>query len=128
MVHLAARCSNPEYLGCKVGADEWLRSGDPYQEHFMHGFPGCKCDTRKGFANVLRDVDLPAALKYVQLPRPFDSFSSSLRLLSSQLRRLDLHVMADDTLSWAPADTETPLWPDLEIFPILLHFSSPSGQ
>lgn len=99
-IHLAARCSNFEYLGCKFGADEWLRSRYPYQEHFMHGSPGCKCDTRKSFANLLRDVDLPAALKYVQLPRPFDPFSLSLRLLLSQLHRLDLHVMADDTLFW----------------------------
>jgi hypothetical protein len=116
----------------------------------MRDFPGCRRDTREGFANAMRDVDLPATLKCVQLDfinelyqsvgkqrrplpnlvhsRPFDPFSSSLRILSSQLRRLDLHVMADDTLFWPQDDTNPPLWPNLEIFSVLFHFSSPSGQ
>ena len=150
MIDLAARCSNLEYLGCKLGADEWMCSADPYQEHFMHDFPGCRRDTREGFSNAVRGVNLPATLKYMQLdfinelfqsveeqrrplpnlvyPHSFDPFSSSLRLLSSQLRRLDLHVIADDTLFWPQDDTSTPFGPNLEIFSVLFHFSSPSGQ
>ncbi|KAF2993225.1 hypothetical protein E8E13_001168 [Curvularia kusanoi] len=147
---LAARCPNLEYLGCKVGADDWASTADPWVEHFMHDFPGCRRDTRNDFANAGRDVGLPASLKYVQLdfinatfdsveeqrrpppnlvyPHLFDSFSSSLRLLSSQLRRLDLHVMADDTLFWPRDDTMAPSWPNLEIFAVLFHSCSPSGK
>lgn len=33
----------------------------------MHDFPGCKRDTRDGFANAMCNVDLPATLKYVQI-------------------------------------------------------------
>jgi hypothetical protein len=30
MIDLAARCSNLGYLGCKLGADEWMCNADPY--------------------------------------------------------------------------------------------------
>jgi hypothetical protein len=54
MIDLAARCSSLEYLGCKLGAGEWMCGADPYQGHFMHDFPGCRHDAREGFANAMR--------------------------------------------------------------------------
>jgi len=53
-----------------------MHSGDLYHEHFMHDFPGCKRDTRDGFANALRNVDLPATLEYVQIDFINDLYQS----------------------------------------------------
>lgn len=145
---LANRCPNLEYLGCKLGVDEWADSADPWMEHFMHDYPGCRRDARNDFASAIQDMELPS-LQHVQLdfineihqsveeqrrpmpnlvsPSSFDPFSSSLRLLSYQSRKLELHVMADDTLFWPREDITQPSWPNLEILSVMFHMCSPSG-
>lgn len=150
IVDLASRCPNLEYLGCKLGVDEWVDSADPWLQHFMHDFPGCRRDTRNDFASSLNGNPLPATLQHIQLdfineirlsveeqqrpmpnlvlPNEHDLFSSSLRLLSHQLRRMDLHLIADETLFWPREYDASPTWPNLEILSVLFHMCSPSGK
>jgi hypothetical protein len=56
-----------------------------------------------------------------------DPLSSSLRLLSYNLRTLNLRLVADETLFW-PTDCSTPLWLSLESVCIMFHIISPSGK
>ncbi|KAJ4301307.1 hypothetical protein N0V90_003398 [Kalmusia sp. IMI 367209] len=115
----------------------------------MHDFPGCRRDARNGFAATVQTVRLPPSLQVMQLdfineihksvqeqirqmpdlvaPRSFDPFSSSLRILSHYLRRMDLHVVADKTLFW-PCDGGTPSWPNMEFLAVLFHIAAPSGE
>jgi hypothetical protein len=64
---------------------------------------------------------------FLQMTGPTcDPFSSSLRVLSYQLRTMQLRVVADTTLFW-PADDSTPSWPYLESVSIAFHMATPSG-
>jgi hypothetical protein len=148
LVDLAARCPNLEYLGCKLGVDEWTNSADTI-EHFKHNYEACIRDTRNNFADAVRGVRLPTSLRYVQLDfvnhiydaiseqrrpppnligrEPYDPFSSSLRLLSSQLRKMEIRVMADKTLFWPHESTLVSSWPNLESLNVMFHLGSPSG-
>ena len=65
---------------------------------------------------------------FLQMTGPTcDPFSSSLRILSYQLRTMQLRVVADTTLFW-PADDSTPSWPYLESVSIAFHMTTPSGS
>jgi hypothetical protein len=64
---------------------------------------------------------------FLQMTGPTcDPFSSSLRVLSYQLRTMQLRVVADTTLFW-PANDSTPSWPYLESVSIAFHMTTPSG-
>jgi hypothetical protein len=144
IAHLAARCPNLHYLGCKIKIDEWAIT----DEESRHGR-----NTRQGFADAVHDTILPNSLRYVQLdfmnktedrmndqlkqlpdlvyPEPFESFSSSLRLLSYQLRKMEIRVMADQTLFWPhPDDPDKSLnvWPNLESLNVMFSVIMPSGS
>jgi hypothetical protein len=56
----------------------------------------------------------------------YDPFSSSLRLLSSQLQKLQLRAVVDGTLFW-PAEGNRPFWPKLEILDVMFHMTTPRG-
>ncbi|KAJ4355264.1 hypothetical protein N0V95_003094 [Ascochyta clinopodiicola] len=149
LVDLAATCPNVEYLGCKLGADQWTSSADPVLEHFKHDHAGNLRDTRNHFADAIRDVNLPVSLQQVQLdfindideaiseqrrpqpdliyPRTHDSFSSSLRLLSANLRKIELRVMVDESLFWPHDSSTASSWPNLESLNVMFHIRSPSG-
>jgi len=150
LVDLAARCPNLEYLGCKLGIDEWTNSADPILEHFKHNHKGCLRDTRNNFADAVHNVQLPASLRHIQLdfinniydaiseqrrpllnlvsPERYDFFSSSLRLLSYQLRKMEIRAMADETLFWPHDSSISPSWPNLETLNVMVHIGSPSGS
>jgi hypothetical protein len=150
IIDLAARCPNLQYLGCKLGADEWTDHADPFMEHFIYDYPGCRRDSRNDLANAIADVKLPPTLQFVQLdfinelrqsiaeqskpmpdlvhPHSYDPLSTSLRHLSCQLRRMEIHTMADETLFWPRNDSPGPFWPHLEILSVLFHICSPSGS
>ena len=149
MVDLAARCPNLHYLACKVGTGDWTDDLDYKFEHFMHNHEGCLRDTRNHFAEAIRDVQLPTSLRYAQLDfinkiyeavseqhisppnltslQQYDPFSSSLRLLSSRLRKMELRVMADQTLFWPHDSPTSSPWPNLESLSVMFHIASPSG-
>ncbi|KAJ4351411.1 uncharacterized protein N0V89_006753 [Didymosphaeria variabile] len=116
----------------------------------MLDYLGCRRDTRIDFATAARSTSLPASLKQVQLDfindidaslqeqnkqlpnlvgsMASDPFSSSLRLLSYSLSRMDLHVVADKSLFWPSGDDFPPSWPNLEFLTVLFHICSPSGE
>lgn len=60
-------------------------------------------------------------------PGSYDLFSSSLRILSQSLRRMDLHVVADRTLFW-PGDGKAATCPNMEFLSVLFHIAAPSGE
>lgn len=150
LVDLAAACPNLEYLGCKLGADQWTNSADPVLEHFKYDHAGNLRDTRHHFADAIRDVKLPVSLQQVQLdfindideaiseqrrpqpdliyPRTHDHFSTSLRLLSVNLRKMEIRVMADESLFWPHDSSTAPIWPNLESLNVTFHIYSPSGS
>ncbi|KAF1967573.1 hypothetical protein BU23DRAFT_602762 [Bimuria novae-zelandiae CBS 107.79] len=73
-------------------------------------------DQRRSFPNLVK-------------PAAFDPFSTRLRLLSYQLRRMKLCVMADETLLWPTDETaRTPVWPNLESINVMFHFATPTGS
>jgi hypothetical protein len=144
VIFLAEKCPNLHYLGCKIGIDEWTTT----EEESRH-----RRNTRNGFADAVYNTRLPNSLRYVQLdfmnkaedrmieqrkrlpdlvyPEPFESFSSSLRLLSYQLRKMELRVMADQTLFWPhpdDPDKSSNVWPNLESLNVMFSISAPSGS
>jgi hypothetical protein len=146
---VAARLPNLEYLGSRLGIEEWrLPDVDGARRHFEYDFEGCAKDSRAGFAKALAEVRLPATLRNVQLdflndlgehlhaeegggpnlvsPATYDLFSSSLRILASNLRCLDLRVKSDPTLFWPSKDNAT--FPSLEFLHIMFHPMTPSGS
>ncbi|KAF9698641.1 hypothetical protein EKO04_003863 [Ascochyta lentis] len=150
MLDLAAKCPSLEYLGFKVGADQWTNSLDPVLEHFKHDHEGPLRDTRDHFAEAVREIELPVSLQRVKLdfisniddaiseqrkpqpnlvyPRKYDPFSSSLHLLSLHLRKMEIRVMADETSFWPYDSSTTPSWPNLETPKVMFHIGTPSGS
>lgn len=153
MVDLASRLPNLQHMGCRIGGEEWVpNSGSAAVSHFFHDAEGCRRDSRHDFATALANVKLPKStrsmtLDFMSLVRHMeetdqrgelpdlvapatqgDPFSSSLRLLSNQLRHLKLHGVFDKTIFW-PADNTTtrPTWPNLEFLSVHFYLASPSG-
>jgi hypothetical protein len=149
ILDIAARLSNLRVLKCNTGGDEWTRGFDVEEARYStQDWPSPRRDARHDFAKVIEAIQLPtlshANLDFIypirkadcidqrlQMPnlvKPaiYDPFSSSLRLLSYQLRTMKLRVVADETLFW-PADGSTPSWPNLESLSVMFHPVSPSG-
>ena len=102
-------------MGCKIGIDEWTNGVIFAQERYRHDYVGPLRDTRNDFRQAMLNVKLPSALQYVQLHfisdvtgviseqrwslpnlvgfEPYDLFSSSLSLLSLNLKNMELRVM-----------------------------------
>ncbi|KAF2449584.1 hypothetical protein P171DRAFT_404960 [Karstenula rhodostoma CBS 690.94] len=150
ILDLAIKCPNLETLQCVVGGNEWVGSfSSQSMNESCHDCPGPRRDSRHDFENAvllpprLREVKLGFLRQFswaedwderlvipnlVQLAL-FDPFSTSLRLLSYQLRRMNLHVIADHTLFWPGDRSEAmPLWPNMESMNITFHISHPSGS
>lgn len=147
LLDLASRCPNLRYLGCKIGIGEWTVT----EEECTRDYPGCKRDARRSFADALSTTKLPESLRYVQLncvndpddgvneqsmqlpnlvyPALYDPYSSSLRILSLQLRKMQLRVMADASLFWPHASEAepSPFWPNLEELVVMFLPSTPTG-
>ncbi|KAF2682517.1 hypothetical protein K458DRAFT_419927 [Lentithecium fluviatile CBS 122367] len=151
LVDVASRLPNLEYLGSRLGIEEWrLPDVDPTRRHFEYDFEGGARDSRVGFAKALGEMLLPATLRNVQLdflndleehlhaeegggpnlvsPATYDLFSSSLRSLASNLRRLDLRLKADSALFWPAQGGADASFPNLEFSNIMFHPMTPSGS
>ncbi|KAF2821655.1 hypothetical protein CC86DRAFT_302458 [Ophiobolus disseminans] len=151
LIDLAEQLPRLEYLGCKVdGGRGWTPDYESEEaREYLRDWEGPHRDSRHDFAKALESATLPSTLRQAQLdflhplssperidqtievpdlvsPAQHDPFSSSLRLLSYQLRKLELKLVADASLFW-PADSATS-WPNLESVSILFHMSSPSGR
>ena len=149
ILDIAARLSDLRVLKCNTGGDEWIRGFDVEEaSNSTQDWPGPRRDARHDFARAIEAGQLPdlshANLDFIypirkadwvdqrlQMPnlvKPaiYDPFSSSLRLLSYQLRTMKLRVVADETLFW-PADGSTPSWPNLESLSVMFHPVSPTG-
>ncbi|KAF2704883.1 hypothetical protein K504DRAFT_461134 [Pleomassaria siparia CBS 279.74] len=150
LIDIASRLPNLQYLGCRLGIQEGrLTDENPARKHFEHDYEACARDSRHDFAKALESVKIPASLKYAQLdfvtnsPQhtneergkapnfligqiPQDPFSTNLRIFASNLRHLDIRLMADSSLFW-PAHGSVS-WPNLEHLNITFHTTTPSGS
>lgn len=149
ILDLAARLPNLQVLKCNIGGDEWSRAFNlEAASYSTQEWQGPRRDSRHDFAQAYQVTQLPSLshanldfiypiykadsvdqrLQMPNLVKPAinDPFSSSLRLLSYQLRTMRLKVVADETLFW-PDDGSTPSWPNLESLSVMFHIASPSG-
>ncbi|KAJ4356542.1 uncharacterized protein N0V89_004576 [Didymosphaeria variabile] len=149
LLDVASRCPNLEYLGCQTGSREETVSPENREKwHFERDYDACIAATRKDFAAAAQELTLPASLKNVQLdflnplwkhiaeqrgagpefidPLQYDPFSTSLRTLATNLRRVDLRVMADQTLFCGQSSIT--YWPNLEFLNTTFHLRTPSGS
>jgi hypothetical protein len=149
LLDISNKLPNLESLGCKLGGDEWPTSRTcDVAKHFVRDWEGPRRDSRHDFGKGLRVAALPnlrivnldfinplfpaevidqrQKMPKLTMPAKHDPFSSSLRLLSYQLRRLIIRVIADETLFW-PTNGDVPTWPSLESLSVMFHMTSPSG-
>ena len=149
LLDISTKLPNLQVLKCRIGGDEWASGLDVEEARYStQDWPGPRRDSRHDFAKAIQVTGLPGVshvkLDFIypiqkadwidqRLPMPdlvkpaiYDPFSSSLRLLSYQLRTMKLRVVADETLFW-PADGSTPSWPKLESLSVMFHMASPSG-
>jgi hypothetical protein len=150
LLDLSNKLPNLESLGCKIGGDDWQPGFDNEEaKHFTHAWKGPRRDSRHNFGKALDVARLPnlrrvtldfinpiypaghidqrQAMPNLTMPVKHDPFSSSLHLLSLQLRRMRLRVVADETLFW-PTDGSVPAWPNLEKLSVMFHMTSPNGS
>ncbi|KAH4118416.1 hypothetical protein HBH98_143090 [Parastagonospora nodorum] len=151
IVDIATKCPNLQYLGCELGYNEWQRKWMTRGERYLsRDWAGPRRDTRKDFAQALESANLPKSLRHISLnflhpiddvtridhndahpnmvfPATSDPFSTSLHHFSQNLRRINLCVIADESLFWPEADRVTS-WPNLESFVVMFHMVSPSGK
>lgn len=145
---LSDRLPNLSTLHCRVGADELLSNTFPSCKalrYITQDWVGPRKDSYSEFAKSLEKA-LLRNLRHVRidcfyphhidhrLPMPElvdpslgDPFSTSLRILSQQLRTMYLCVVADATLFW-PGDGSTPHWPYLEHLHVEFQIYTPSGS
>ena len=147
LVDLSAKFPNLEALHCSIGGDEWLAGNpDSRQRYITKDWAGPRRDSRHDLAKALEShlisgsrilglrfarlnfiSPLRAAHNFDQLeafpnlvaPAKHDLFSSNLRVLSYQLRKLSLTAIVDHTLFW-PVDGATPSWNNLETLSLSL--------
>ena len=153
VVDLATKLPNLERLQCALDADAWPNDeSSEAVRHYRRDWEGLRQVDRNRFAQALNEVhnSLSVSLKevkfdFLQISMEFqlldqrkrlpdlvspalkDPFSSSLRLLSYRLRRIEIFAIVDETLFW-PADGSTPAWPNLEDLAVAFHPASPSGS
>lgn len=149
---LSTKLPNVYSMTCMVGGGEWHGSfRNDGLRHITRDWAGPRRDSRHDFGKALSEGAL-STLRHVELdflhphddteyinqrrslpnlvsPAAFDPFSTSLRLLSYQLRSMKLCVMADEALFW-PTDKEcsTPSWPNLQSINVMFHIAAPSGS
>lgn len=152
-IDLITHFPKASHLECHVGVDEWSPNYvDEPANLFPWEYDRPRRDTRLESGKALLSTQVSEHLQGVELgffcrlcksqanaihqyiPQPnligsasVDLFSSSLRILSYQLRELSLRVQADKTLFW-PGDTSIPEWPNLQRIQIMFHMVSPSGS
>jgi hypothetical protein len=136
---LSDRLPNLSTLDCRVGENELLSNTFPSSKalrYITQDWIGPQKDSHSSLRNLRHarlDFLYPDYIDH-RLPMPdfvapalHDIFSTSLRILSEQLRTMYLCVIADATLFW-PGDGSTPHWPYLEHLHVKFHMSTPSGS
>ncbi|KAF2706353.1 hypothetical protein K504DRAFT_459648 [Pleomassaria siparia CBS 279.74] len=149
LLDLATKCPNLETLQCRMGGDEWFSGfSSPAMSNSCQDWAGPRRDSRQDFCKALHtmpslrhvqldflwpidtvdNIDQRLALPDLVAPAIYDTFSTSLRLLSQNLRTMSLRVCADETLFWPNDDnSNAPFWPNMESLNIMFHMSKPSG-
>lgn len=140
-------------LKCTLGGSEWIGS---FQSQTLNEscqyWTGPRRDSRHSLKNAAQDIHkalphLPHAnLNFLypldwaedfherndlpDLVRPalWDPFSTSLRILSYQLRTMRLRVVADKTLFWSIDNNYDCTWPNTESMNIMFNNFHPSGS
>ena len=152
LLDISSRLPYLGFLRCNIGGDEWqtgfrseaLRSA-------TRDWEGPRRDSRHDFGKALENltvalpylrhaqldflyplnhvegIDQRLALPNLTKPAIYDPFSTSLRILSYQLRTMNLRVVADKTL-FLPDDGSIPSWPNLESINVMFHMSTSSGS
>lgn len=151
LIDIAARCPNLEFLDCELGLGEWKCTEEDIElQHFSRDFEACQLDSRTGFTNALNTHVLPKTLRYARLDflrglsehiseqrggcldmvglARFDGFSAGLRNLTMHLRRLDLRLIADESLFWPVDGSNVTAWQSLEELYVVFHLRTPSGS
>jgi len=153
VLDLITKMPELENLSWVGGGDEWTPSSRSAAiAHYYRNYEGPRRDSRYNFAEALAIATLPKSLRNASLNFLYpldhseetdqrgnlpdliapsshgDPFSSALRTLSHQLRRLNLRILADSTLFW-PSDpaADVPSWPNLEDLHVYFHHASPAG-
>ncbi|KAL1591765.1 hypothetical protein SLS60_011764 [Paraconiothyrium brasiliense] len=152
LLDLSNKLPNLHSLTCKMGGGEWYGSFENEGlRHITRDWAGARRDSRHDFGKALLEGAI-SSLRHVELdllypldqaeyidqrgslpnlvkPAAFDPFSTSLRVLSFQLRTMKLCVVADETLFWpAGGDGSPPAWPNLESVDVMFHVAAPSGS
>jgi hypothetical protein len=150
LVDLSAKLPNIRALRCSIGGDEWLDCNQDGQLRYTtKDWAGPRRDSRQNFAKALQAAPIPSlrdarldfiapfdganafdqrkAFPNLVAPQNYDIFSSTLRVLSCQLRRFSLTAIVDHTLFW-PTHGAFPSWPNLEILNVTFHIMTPSGE
>ncbi|KAF2452113.1 hypothetical protein P171DRAFT_450765 [Karstenula rhodostoma CBS 690.94] len=152
LLDISNKLPNLHSLTCMVGGGEWHGNFENEGlQHIPRDCAGPRRDSRHDFGKALFEGAL-ASLRRVELdflypldradyidqgqslpnlvkPAAFDPFSTSLRLLSYQLRSMKLCVTAYETLFWpTDGDSSTPAWPNLESIDVMFHIAAPSGS
>lgn len=150
LLDLSYKLPNLATLACGIGGDEWPSPlSDDIGFHLSHEYQGPRRDSRHVFAqnldlthlSQLRDVELNfiRPFRHTELndqrvrmpnlvaPLTADPFSSSLRMLSYQLRRMCIFAVIDESIFWPEGGGE-PSWPKLEVLNVCFHLPSPSGR
>lgn len=136
IVDLTTKVPNHEYLGCQTGEFEWFPALDEEgpTRHFQHDWEGPRRDARHDFAGAVTfySTQLPKSLKRASLnsldpivrrtdidqtqtlpnlvsPALMDPFSSSLRIMSNNLRELQIRVSVDESLQITISTRECPI-------------------
>jgi hypothetical protein len=153
LLDLAMKFPELEFLGIKTGGHEWhrYRADDRPVEWFEHDWEGPRRDSRHDFAKLIQapEFQLPSSLRRASLdfmspiertidihhekympnlitPSAIDPFSSSLLLLSRNLRQLRIRAVVDQSL-FCPESDHVSAWFNLEVLEIMFHIARPDG-
>jgi hypothetical protein len=154
IVDLATTLPNLEYLGVKTGGFEWCPTWkqDARTVHYEKDWEGPRRDARLDFARTVTAdnfqltnsmtkasldflnplerstaINHDACLPDLVGPARRDLFSSSLRILSNNLRQLRLRAMVDDCVFWPDNDMAS-FGPNLELLEFMFHPARPDGK
>ncbi|KAF2625658.1 hypothetical protein BU25DRAFT_300726, partial [Macroventuria anomochaeta] len=151
LLDLSGKLPNLSALRCRIGADELYSntlSSEPLR-YITQDWIGPRKDSRSGFGKALeglalhnlrhvcldflypqfriQHIDQGLPMPNLTAPSLLDPLSTSLRILSQQLRAMQFRVIADATLFW-PGEGDTPHWPNLEHLQVEFHMSTPAGS
>jgi hypothetical protein len=155
IVDLMTKFPDLEYLDVRTGGYEWhptMAEEEPAQ-HYERDWEGPRRNSRHDFAVAITSHvrQLPIDLKRASLDFMYpldrttqihhgkclpdlvnpslcqDPFSTSLRIMATNLRELRIRAMVDDSL-FGSGDATGSFGPNLEIFEVTFHLAHPKGR